>query len=380
MKNNATALVDDYFADLEDPRADNARHNLFDILVIAILAVICGADSWVQIEIYGRAKEEWLRRFLELPHGIPTHYTFNRLFRRLDPDQFQTNFFRWIEAIQEATEGQVVAIDGKTLRRSHDRALGKTALHLVSAWATTNQLLLGQRKVNDKSNEITAIPELIRILALDGCVVTIDAIGCQREFAEQITEQEADYVLALKENQGRLYEDVSGFFAYAEEKAFRYIESDYHKTVNKKHGRVEIRCCWTISDPDYIETIRDGKEWSGLRTIAKVEAERRIGQESSVTVRYYITSLGGNAEQVLSSVRAHWGIENSLHWVLDIAFREDDSRVRKGHGAQNLALLRRLALTLLRREKTVKWGIDTKRLNAACSNAYLMKVLEGPES
>jgi predicted transposase YbfD/YdcC len=380
MSDNAIALVEEYFADLEDPRADNAWHNLFDLLVIAILAVICGADSWVQVETYGQAKEAWLREFLELPHGIPTHHTFNRLFRRLDPDQFQASFFRWIQAIQEVTAGQVVAIDGKTLRRSHDRRLGKTALHLVSAWATSNQLLLGQRKVADKSNEIAAIPELIRILALEGCIVTIDAIGCQRAFAQQIVDQEADYVLALKENQGRLYEDVSSFFTYAAEKAFRHIESDYHKTVNKKHGRIEIRRCWVISDPEYIETLRDKKEWSSLRTIAKVEAERRIGEESSVTVRYYITSLGCNAGQVLRSVRAHWGIENSLHWILDIAFREDESRVRKGNGAQNLALLRRLALTLLKREKTVKWGVSTKRFNAACDNAYLLKVLAGSEA
>lgn len=380
MDNKVTALVEKHFADLEDPRADNSWHNLFDILVITILAVICGGNTWVDVEIYGKAKEPWLRGFLKLPHGIPTHHTFNRLFRHLDPDQFQASFFQWIQAIQEVTAGQVIAVDGKTLRRSHDRTLGKKALHMVSAWATTNHLMLGQTKVDDKSNEITAIPELLRILDLEGAIVTIDAIGCQREFAEQIIDRKGDYVLALKENQGRLYEDVYGFFAHAEENKFRRITSDYHKTVNKDHGRIEIRRCWVISDPDYIETIRNKEAWSGLRTIAKVEAERRIGQKTSVMVRYYITSLGCSAEQVLGSVRSHWGIENSFHWILDMAFREDESRVRKGYGAQNLALLRRLALTLLKREKTVKWGIKAKRFNAACDNSYLIKVLAGAEA
>jgi len=380
MDNIVTALVENYFADLEDPRADNSWHNLFDILVITILAVICGADSWVDVEIYGKAKEPWLRGFLELPHGIPTHHTFNRLFRHLDPDQFQESFFKWIQAIQEVTAGQVIAVDGKTLRRSHDRTLGKKALQMVSAWATSNHLMLGQAKVDEKSNEITAIPELLRILDLEGAIVTIDAIGCQREFAEQIMDRKGDYVLALKENQGHLYEDVFGFFAHAEEKEFRRIRSDYHKTVNKDHGRIEIRRCWVISDPEYIETIRNKEAWPGLRTIAKVESERRIGQKTSVMVRYYITSLGCNAEQVLGSVRSHWRIENSFHWILDMAFREDESRVRKGYGAQNLALLRRLALTLLKREKTVKAGIKAKRFNAACDNSYLIKVLQGAEA
>jgi predicted transposase YbfD/YdcC len=379
MDNKVTTLVEDHFADLEDPRADNAWHNFLDILVITILAVICGADSWVEVEVYGKAKAEWLRGFLALPHGIPTHHTFNRVFRRLDPDQFEAGFFRWIQTIQEVTEGQVIAIDGKTLRRSHDRRLGKTALHLVSAWATANQLLLGQQKVADKSNEITAIPELLRILTLEGCIVTIDAMGCQREFAKQIIDGGADYVLALKENQGRLYEDVSGFFAYAEEKEFRRILSDHNKTVNKGHGRIEIRRCWAISDPDFIETIREKDEWAGLRTIAKVETERRIGEEKSVSVRYYITSLPCDAEQILATVRAHWGIENSFHWILDIAFREDESRVRKGDGAHNLAVVRRMALILLKRETTLKGGIRAKRFNAACDNAYAVKLLQGAE-
>lgn len=290
---------------------------------------------------------------------------------------FQESFFRWIKAVHEATLGQVIALDGKTLRRSHDQNTGKAALHLVSAWATASQLVLGQRKVDAKSNEITAIPELLRILAFSGCIITIDAIGCQREFAKQIVDGKADYILALKQNQGRLYEDVTGFFAHAEEQQFRRIVSDYHRVVNKGHGRIEIRQCWVISDPEYIQTIRNQEAWTGLRAIAKVEAERRIGGETSVASRYFITSLGCDAEKVLTSVRAHWGIENSFHWILDIAFREDDSRVRKGHGARNLATLRRLALTLLMREKSVKWGVATKRFNAACDNAYLVKILQG---
>jgi predicted transposase YbfD/YdcC len=376
MNQDPTALIEKHFSTLEDPRASNAWHKLFDILVIAFCAVICGADSWVEVEVYGESKLKWLQTYLELPHGIPTHHTFGRVFRRLDPEQFQACFLAWIQAVAEITSGQVIAIDGKKLRRSYDKSANQAAIHMVSAWATENQLVLGQQKVEAKSNEITAIPELLRVLALKGCVVTIDAIGCQREYTQQIVEQGADYVLALKENQGRLYEDVTGYFAYTEQIQYRRVVSDHHKTVNKGHGRIEIRECWVISDPAYIQTIRSVEQWTGLTSIAKVVSERRA-EQTSVETRYFISSLGNDAQQMLSVVRNHWQIENGLHWVLDMAFREDECRVRKGYGAQNLAVIRHAALNLLKQEKTAKCGVKAKRFKAACDNDYLLRVLAG---
>jgi predicted transposase YbfD/YdcC len=268
-----------------------------------------------------------------------------------------------------------VPVDGKTLRRSHDKILSKKALHLVSAWASENQLVLGQLKTDEQSNEITAIPQLLDILEIAGCIVTIDAIGCQKKIAEKIIDQGADYTLSVKENQGGLYDDIAELFDYAQEIGF--VDCDYHKTVNKGHGRIEIRECWTISDPEYLTYLRNLSDWKGLQTIAMVKSERRIGPESSTKIRYYISSLAGDAKPILQSVRGHWGIENKVHWVLDVSFREDDSRIRKGNGAQNFAILRRIALNLLKQEKTVQCGIKAKRLKAGWDQDYLLKVLTG---
>jgi predicted transposase YbfD/YdcC len=370
------ALVE-HFAGLKDPRADNRRHMLIDILAIAICAAICGADSWEDIELFGEAKKEWFKTFLELRHGIPSADTFGRVFGALAPEQFQTAFTRWIQSVSTVTQGEVIAIDGKTARGSHDRQSGKAAIHMVNAWASVNRLVLGQRKVNDKSNEITAIPELLQTLALSGCIVTIDAMGCQREIARQIVEQEADYVLTLKENQGRLYEDVSSFFEHAEKIEFRRVESDHYKTVDKGHGRIEIRECKVISDPEYIGTLRDVDKWMGLRTIAKVSSERRIGEKVERQDRYYITSLGCDAQKVLHAARTHWHVENSLHWVLDVVFREDTSRIRKGHAAENMVVLRHIALNLLKQEQIAKRSIRSKRLKAGWDEDYLLTVLAG---
>jgi len=376
MDSTPVGTIGKHFADLEDPRVDRTKlHPLLDIITVAICAVICGADTWVEVEDYGKAKEEWLKGFLQLPNGIPSHDTFGRVFASLDPEQFEDCFLRWIRAVSVITEGQVVAIDGKTLRRSHDRTLGKEAIQMVGAWASANRLVLGQVKVNEGSNEITAIPELLRVLEIAGCIVTIDALGCQKEIARQIVEAGADYVLALKANQGRLYDDVVGFFEHAERIGFRGVESDWHRTVDKGHGRIEIRQCRTISDPEYIETLCDVVDWAELHSIVRVTSERRIGDETTIQDRYYIASLEGDAKESLWAVRNHWGVENCVHWVLDIAFREDDSRVRKGHGAQNLSILRRIALNLLKHEPTAKSGVKARRLRAGWDNAYLLKVL-----
>jgi len=368
-------LITEYFSDLEDPRWHNKRHQLVDILVIAICAVICGADSWEDIELFGEAKEEWLKGFLELPHGIPSHDTFRRVFAVLDTEQFRSCFMTWIQAVDRLSEGQIVAADGKTLRRSHDRSEGKRALQMVSAWASANGVVLGQMKVDEESNEITAVPELLEALEIAGCIVTLDAIHCQTATVETVIEKDADCVLPVKENQPRLLETLQGLFDNPAE--MHWVECDYHKTVDKGHGRLEIRECWSTSDPDYLNYIATLGKWPGVRSIAMVQSERRIGEESTVKRRYFISSLKSDAKLLLHAVRTHWEIENKVHWVLDIAFREDDCRIRKGNGAENFAVLRHIALNLLRREKTSKGSLKGRRKKAGWDNDYLLKVLSG---
>lgn len=367
-----------HFHDLDDPRISPAtRHQLLDIVAIALCAVICGADTWVEVEAFGRAKHDWLATFLALPHGIPSHDTFGRVFAALDPEQFEAGFRSWVAAVVELTVGTVVAVDGKTLRRSHDRTHGKEALVLVSAWAEANRLLLGQVAVAPGSNEIPAIPALLAQLVLAGSIVTVDAIGCQTAIAAQVVAQEADYVLALKENQETLHEAVTFLFAAGQADDFAGISHDYRRMVEKNHGRIEVRQVWTVDDPALIAYLDPQGAWPQLRSVAMVVAERRIGEERSRETRYYLTSLPGDAATVGAAVRAHWGIENRLHWVLDIAFREDESRVRQGHADQNLAVLRRLALHLLRQEPTAKMGTKAKRLKAGWDHAYLLTILAG---
>jgi predicted transposase YbfD/YdcC len=366
-----------HFATLTDPRVDRTKeHHLLDILTIALCAIISGADEWVAMEQFGNAKRAWFDSFLMLPNGIPSHDTFGRVFAALDPDQFHACFLAWVRATVTVTDGAVIACDGKTVRRSHDRGAGKAAVHMVSAWASANRLVLGQIAVEEKSNEITALPALLKLLLLNGCIVTIDAMGCQTKIAQTIIDREADYVLALKENQETLYHEVVHLFADAEETGGANYTTDDAQTVDSGHGRVEIRRYQTISDPATIAHLDPDAEWAGLRGIGMVEAERREKGKVSRERRYYLTSLV-DAATFGQAVRGHWGIENGLHWVLDIAFREDESRARVGASAANLVVLRHIALNLLKQERTAKVGIKNKRLKAGWDERYLLKVIAG---
>jgi len=370
-----TSIVE-HFGDLGDARRpQGTRHRLLDIVIIAICAVICGADSWEDVQAFGEAKERWLRTFLELPHGIPSHDAFGRVFALLAPEQFEACFRSWIAAVFEQTRGQVLALDGKTVRGSRDGAHDQATIHMVSAWATQNALVLGQLKVEDKSNEITDLPALLQLLSLEGCIVTIDAMGCQRAIAQEILDQDADYVLALKENQGSLYQDVVLAFREAMDTGFRDVAHDYHQTTDSGHGRLEIRRCWTIRDEEYLRYFARDEHWPSLQSVAMVEAECWVGDTVSRERCYFISSLPGEAEELARAVRSHWGIENGLHWVLDIAFREDECLVRQGHAAESFAVLRHIALNLLKQETTSRRGIKGKRLKAGWDTDYLLKVL-----
>ena len=362
----------DHFGDLSDPREDNRRHLLNDIIVLVICASICGAEKWDDIEAFGKSKESWLRRFLQLPHGIPSHDTIARVFSRLDPEALNDRFVSWVAAVNPMREAEIINIDGKTARRSHDRGNGKPAIHMVSAWANRAGLTLAQTKVDDKSNEITAIPELLKMLELSGCIVTIDAIGTQPSIARDIVEADADYVLALKRNRIGLYEPVKLFFDDIEEDKRSSALCDYSKSVNKDHGRIEIRECWATEQIDWLEA---AGSYKGLRSICAVKSQRIIGEQTSTRWLYYVSSLPARAKTLAHTIRAHWGIENSLHWVLDVAFREDECRKRKDNSAENFAILRHITLNLLKSEKTCKRSIAGKRLLAGWDTSYMEKVL-----
>jgi predicted transposase YbfD/YdcC len=365
-----------HFSNVTDKRNEQGkRHALIDIIVITIVGVICGADDWVSIEQAGKAKEKWFRTFLELPHGIPSHDTFGKVFAWIDPEEFQNCFMAWIRDIATMTDGQVVAIDGKTVRRSHDQANGKDPIHLVNAWASQNEMVIGQRSVEGKSNEITAIPKLLKLLDVRGCIVTIDAIGTQRKIAKQIRAQKADYVLAVKGNQGSLHENIKYLFEVDRKEGFKRSPFAHAQTVNKGHGRIETRNCWTTDDPEYLEYVDPGRKWDGLQSIVVIESIRRINGNETKTLRYFISSLKTKPAEMLSHVRAHWGVENQLHWSLDMVFREDENRVRKGHAQENLAIIRKIALNLLRKEKSKKCGAKGKRMICALDHAYLLKVI-----
>lgn len=376
MSQTATVTIQEHFSIVEDPRVEYlVDHNLSEMIVIAICAVICGANDWVAVADWGKAKTDWLKQYLALKNGIPSHDCFRRLFLRLDPEQFQKGFMSWIQAVFKRTPGQVVAVDGKEMNGSKSKVLGRQAIDMVSAWATESRLVLGQRKVEEKSNEITAIPELLRLLDLDGCLVTIDAMGCQTEIAAQIVEQGGDYLLAVKANQGHLHEDIEFLFACAQRTEFKGIDSDYAQTVSQGHGRIERRECWIIDDQKQLDFIRDRNKWAELETIVMIRAHRQEGKKVETKDRYFISSLQADAHRLLAAKRVHWGVENELHWTLDVAFREDVHQLGLGNGPANFALLRHLATSLLKQEKTARCGIANKRLKAAWDEAYLLKVL-----
>lgn len=378
MDAQATGDFARFFDDLPDPRGPNLIHKLPDILVIAICAVICGADGWAEVELFGKSKREWFRTFLDLPGGIPSHDTFGRLFARLDPEALERCFMAWTAALAGTTGGKLVALDGKSLRRSFEHAWDKSGMtHLVGAFVAENEMVFGQLAVEDKSNEIEAIPRLLALLDLTDATVTIDAIGCQKEIARQITEGGGDYVLGLKENQKTLHGKVRLLLDEAILDGFAGMSHGVFEQTDGDHGRIETRRVWVTDEVYHLRGIGD---WPKLASVAVVESRRQDLSDAegkvSVERRYYISSLQGvDARRMAQVIRSHWGIENKLHWQLDISFREDERRIRKGHGAENHSRLCRLALNLLKRDKTTKAGLHGKRLKAGWDHDYLLKLL-----
>ena len=361
------------FQEVNDPRVvGRCDHRLLEIIAIAILAVLCGAEDWPDIELFGQTRQEWLKSFLSLPGGIPSHDTFRRVFGLLERNQFAEGLFRWTQALHEATGGKLVGIDGKALRRSFARKSGKAMLHLVTAWASENGLTLGQVACEEKSNEITAIPELLKLLSLKGCTVTIDAMGCQKEIAAQIREQKGHYVLALKGNQSGLQEDLQQLFEQAIDTDFAETPHDVYETNESGHGRTDERTCHVLKiPPDHPQCAA----WKDLRTFVALTSHRITAEAETWETRFYISSHPVRAKLLAQAIRRHWSIENGQHWVLDVVFGEDARRQQHRDGAANLAAIRRLAVSLLRRETSNKRGAKNKRLNCALDPSYLLKVI-----
>jgi predicted transposase YbfD/YdcC len=366
-----SAKIQHHFATLTDPRRRRVTYPLINIVVIAVCAVICGADDFVAIAHYGRKKRKWFAGFLDLKEGIPSHDRFNAILAAIQPAEFEQCLLSWITALHEVTGGQVIAIDGKTLRRSFDAASGKAAIHMVSAWATANHISLGQVVVDAKSNEITAIPKLLEILDISGALVTIDAMGCQTEIARKILAGGGDYVLAVKGNQPTLHQGLVAYFDTCLENDFAGVKVRFHQTEEKGHGREEERYYCICPVP---EDLPDRSRWAHLKAIGIAISTTQRGGKECNEVRYYILSKYLSGRRFAEAVRGHWGIENSLHWQLDVTFQEDQCRIRKGHADANFSVLRRTALSLLKNESTLKVGIKNKRLTAGWDEAYLEKV------
>ena len=363
-----------HFEKIEDPRRQaGLRHPLMEVIFIAICAIIAGADDWVAIERFGKAKRSWFKKYLKLKHGIPSHDTFGKVFAAPDPEQFAEAFIDWMQMI--ATMSGVIALDGKTVRHSFDKTLGKSAIHMVSAWSACNRLILGQAKVDDKSNEITALPKLLALLVIKGCLVTIDAMGCQTEIAKQIIEQGGDYLLAVKKNQKHLYEDIEHLFKHATPENFHCEGFDSAHSVDKGHGRLEIRQCQLIFQPEWLDYVRERKRWLQLQCVVKIWTQRQIGPKKKQECRYYICSRLASASDLLEAVRAHWGVENNVHWVLDVVFDEDANRARTGYAQQNLATMRRLAINMLNRETSHKDSLKGERQTAGWDESYLERIV-----
>lgn len=368
MNKISRSLIDELKI-IPDPRNDKGKkYRLETILFISLCAVISGADSWVAIERFGKSKKEWLAQFVDLNEGVPSHDTIGRTFCLLDPEAFQKTMLKWIQEFSQKSQGKIISIDGKSLRRSHDRSRAQKMLHLVHAWASENHLLLGEVKTDEKSNEITAIPELLKMLALEGAIVTVDAMGTQIDIAEQIHNAKGDYVMALKGNHGTAHQEIE---QYWQDQQLRQ-EAACYETIEKGHGRIEERRYRISEDLAWFE---DRETWKGLKSIGYVESKRTVNGETTVEHRYYLSSLKANAQEFAEAARAHWRVENSLHWVLDVSFREDESRVRIGHAAENFSLLRKMALMMLKEDQFSKSSIKGKRLEAAWNSAYLEKVI-----
>lgn len=376
MENKKT--LQECFENLEDPRKDDVDHNFMEILIITVLATLCGANGFNQIELFGKSREKWLKKFLTLKNGIPSHDTFNRVLSAINPKKFHECFIEWVDTIREKISKEIIAVDGKTIRRACKKSNGNKATHIVSAWAKSNSLVLGQLKVDEKSNEITAIPELLQLLDIKDCIITIDAMGTQSEIVKTIVKSEADYVLALKENQGTLHSDVELYFD--EEiltKSQKELEAEqvYYKTLEKDHGRIEKREYYLVQDVSWMDKMHLEK-WENLAGIGMVISERTINEKTSKFVRYYITSSINGVKEFARAVRHHWSIENELHWCLDIGFREDENRARTDNSAENLNVIRHITMNMLKNEKSCKQGIEAKRLQCAWNDKYLEKVLK----
>lgn len=368
----------DYFSDIKDPRIQNHnfRHRIIDILVITVLATICGADGWAEIERFGKSKQDWLKTFLELPNGIPSHDTFGRVFSILNPKELEKCFSAWLKSLSVDLKNEIIALDGKTVRGSGNKRQKEPAIHLVSAWAAKSRIMLAQVKTEDKSNEITAMPKLLDMLDIKGSIITIDAMGCQTEIAKKIKKKEAHYLFCLKENQKTLYDNVVSIFERAEENKQKQYKKVLHRRKIEKihdHGRIETRRYTLVSAraPLFFEL-----RWPGLRGIGKIEITRTTNNVVEYLTRYFLTSLHyEDIDIFMEAVRKHWQIEIDLHWSLDVSFREDHCQIRLGHAPDNLALIRRIALNLLKQEQTHKNGISCRRKTAGWDNQYLLKVL-----